>query len=347
MSPSRSRFLAFALPLAVLVAQGMLPAAAHARPKTDVVLLKNGDRITCEIKEMDRGILEASTDGMGTVNVEWDDVDSLSSTYRYRVEDRAGRKYFGGIVKQRGGPVQVGDTTGTVEIAAMDVVEMASVARSFRRQLDGSVSLGYSFTKANSLGQLTLDASFRHETKYHLITLKVSSLTTTQEDEEAQTRDKLDASHRRLFSGRFFTHVEASFERNDELGLDLRSALDVGPGMNIIRSDHNHLVAIAGASANRELSEEDTNNLEALLALGYQSYQFDFPKIDITCEFAVYPSLTTSGRVRSELEIDARREIVSDFFLEVSFYDSYDSKPSDGGDAKNDFGTVTGIGWSF
>ena len=39
---------------------------AFAAAKTDVVELVNGDRITCEIKKLDRGKLSVKTDGLGT-----------------------------------------------------------------------------------------------------------------------------------------------------------------------------------------------------------------------------------------------------------------------------------------
>ena len=42
---------------------------AVAAPKTDVVVLKNGDKITGEVKTLERGRLEFSTDSMGTVYI--------------------------------------------------------------------------------------------------------------------------------------------------------------------------------------------------------------------------------------------------------------------------------------
>jgi len=56
------------------------PAAAQ---KTDVVTLQNGDRITGEIKRLDRGRLEYSTDDMGTLNIEWEEIDVLTSGLTY------------------------------------------------------------------------------------------------------------------------------------------------------------------------------------------------------------------------------------------------------------------------
>jgi hypothetical protein len=51
------------------------PDLAWAR-KTDVVTMANGDRVTCEIKTLDRGMLEVSTDSWGTISIEWEEVDT-------------------------------------------------------------------------------------------------------------------------------------------------------------------------------------------------------------------------------------------------------------------------------
>ena len=45
-----------------------------ARPKSDVVTLRNGDRVTCEIKSLYAGLLECSTDAMGTLKIESDEI---------------------------------------------------------------------------------------------------------------------------------------------------------------------------------------------------------------------------------------------------------------------------------
>ncbi len=66
-----------------------------ARGKTDVVILRDGNRILGEIKEMKRGILRFSTDFARTINVEWPEIAGISSTYRFEVETIDGTLYFG------------------------------------------------------------------------------------------------------------------------------------------------------------------------------------------------------------------------------------------------------------
>lgn len=81
---------------AVLVAAVALGAAsAWARPKTDVVVLDIGDRVTCEIKKLQRGKLTIKTDASGTITLKWSRVVGLQSAYLYQIELQSGARYIG------------------------------------------------------------------------------------------------------------------------------------------------------------------------------------------------------------------------------------------------------------
>jgi len=48
--------------------------------KTDVLAMKNGDRMTCEVKGLDSGVLYVSFDYIhGTTSVQWSKVAHLES----------------------------------------------------------------------------------------------------------------------------------------------------------------------------------------------------------------------------------------------------------------------------
>ena len=61
----------------------------------------------------------------------------------------------------------------------------------------------------------------------------------------------------------------------------------------------------------------------------------------------IFPSISDWGRVRGTFDINLRREIVSDFFLDLQLYASYDSDPPSEDAASSDYGFVTSLGWSF
>jgi len=54
-----------------------------AAPKTDVVILNNGDRIAGELKGFSRGILLFKTDDAGTLQIEWHAIQELKSKYYF------------------------------------------------------------------------------------------------------------------------------------------------------------------------------------------------------------------------------------------------------------------------
>ena len=80
------------------LACALLAAGSAEAQKTDVIVLVNGDQVTAEIKELSRGRLRATTDGMGTVYIEWDDIVQLSSPARFEVELRSGDKFTGSLL---------------------------------------------------------------------------------------------------------------------------------------------------------------------------------------------------------------------------------------------------------
>ena len=336
--------------VALLIAGSVsIVSHVHARNKTDIVFLTNGDHMTGEIKQLDRGILQLSTNDIGTLNIEWEDVDSLSSVYQFRVEDHLGFKYFGAIFLMRDGTLQVIAHGQTETVSQIGVVAITPLESSFWRQLDGAINIGFSYTKSNSLAQLSTSTNIRRRTPIRLFALDMATIMTAQEGESTQRRDDLSLTYNRLFEGPLFFTVGGAFQRNDELGLDYRVSLSPGVGAKLVQSSHTEFVSTAGLSVNRENSDfaEGANNLEAFVSAELSVFRYDYPKTDITMEATLFPSLSDWGRVRGEFDISASREIVSDFTIVLSFYDSYDSDPLDPTADKNDYGLVTSLGWTF
>jgi hypothetical protein len=140
-----------------------------------------------------------------------------------------------------------------------------------------------------------------------------------------------------------------SFEGNDELGLDLRSTLGGGFGTYLVQTSRQEWAVIAGLAANREdFASQDTNeSLEAILGTQYSFFRYDQPEANVDASLYVLPSLTESGRVRSEAKLRSRYEIIDDLFFEISLYGSYDTDADETADSKSDYGLTTSLGYSF
>ena len=71
----------------------IIPLFASAN--TDVVVFDNGDRLTGEIKSLERGRLRFKTEATDTISIEWDNVAFLSSDQNIQIETYEGRRYLG------------------------------------------------------------------------------------------------------------------------------------------------------------------------------------------------------------------------------------------------------------
>src|ERR1700757_2675319 len=82
--------------LALLSAALVLAPALFARDKTDVLVMKNGDRMTCQIKGLESGVLYVSFDYIdGTTSVEWAKVARVESKELFIVKTEDGSVYTG------------------------------------------------------------------------------------------------------------------------------------------------------------------------------------------------------------------------------------------------------------
>ena len=105
-----------------------------------------------------------------------------------------------------------------------------------------------------------------------------------------------------------------------------------------------------GLAINREDfgdPEGPESQIEALGSLHLSVFTFDTPETQLDLKLFVYPGLSETARQRAELDITLRKEIIEDFFWDLSFYDSFDRQPPIAGLEKNDWWLVTGLGWSW
>ena len=86
---------------------------------------------------------------------------------------------------------------------------------------------------------------------------------------------------------------------------------------------------------------------EAVVGGDFLAFRFDSPKLDANTSLYVFPSVTDLGRVRIQFDTRFSYELLKDFTVALTFYDSFDSRPPTAGVEKNDFGVTFGLGWKF
>jgi hypothetical protein len=326
-------------------------AAPLQAQKTDTLTLRNGDEITGEIKELQRGKLSYSTDDMGTISVEWLQIRRLVSTHFFEIETGSGDRYFGAI--------QEGAEPGFMVVAVAefsDTLRMQSVVRiipietTFWERLDGRVDLGFNYQKANRLLEYSLTGYVRHRAQRAITRFDYSFYFQTQEAADETSRNTVNGSYQRAVKGSWFYIGGLGLEQNTQLNLDLRVNVLGGAGLFFIRTNKGLLQSLAGLNYTNELktgSTERTNNLEAVIGGEAAYFLFDSPKTDIDAYLSVFPNLTTFGRVRISFRARLSYELLSDFTVGFNIFDEFDSGDPDGGQSVNDFGTEFTIGYKW
>jgi Protein of unknown function, DUF481 len=339
--------------LAVRAALFVMCVLAAGRPAiaadTDVVVLKNGDRFHGEIKGMQYGRLELSTTTMSTVYVEWDKVAGLISPNFFELELMDGSRYYGSLEPADAGTLGVA-LEGQVD--ALDVAQVVRIRRiksSFWDRIDGSISLGASYTRSSEIGQGSLTVSVGTRRPSFELKTDFSTTVTVQPDQPDQSRTMGSVSYLKLLRNRWFVPGTGKLERNTDLGLDLRSSVGGGIGRYLVQTNRSMVGAAGGLVLNREnpVDGDSTTNVEAFVGTTYEFFTYDTPKTDIDMMFVLYPSLNVGGRYRTEFNLTLSREILPDFTVGVTAYDSYDNKPPAGSTSTHDFGISVSIGWTF
>jgi putative salt-induced outer membrane protein YdiY len=328
-----------------------LPAPARA-DKTDIVQMRNGDRVTCEIKNLERGQLKVSTDSMGTVYIEWKDIARVTSKELYVIELEDGTRVNGTLAEAAGDHellVRDDDGSRALDMATVVWMDPLKLDAVVIKRWDGSVSAGFDTTKANKDTSLSASFDARRRAEEFLLNFSGSVYSRSQENAEDNLRATFSAVYKGLLEDRWFWAGLGSIERNDELDIDLRTIGGVGYGRFLVQSGRSLWAATGGLVVVNEQpagTPDGDTNLEALLSTEFEFFTYDTPKTTLTTGLTLYPSITDAGRWRSDFNIALRQEIITDLFVELEVYDSYDSKPPEDG-TKNDYGVVTSLGYTF
>ena len=323
--------------------------------KTDIVYLKNGDRITGEVKSLDRAILEFSTDHMGTVFIEWENILEVVSSTGQTIELANGQRFYGPLAKPEGREmVTVNTEQGPVGLSIVDVVSMYPVEAGFWDRLDISANLGFSWDKASDVGKYSIGIDTELRNPRFLSRASFMSEITTQEDRDSTKstkRAKLDASHIVFRRDKRYHTIWGNMERNDGLGLDLRVVAGAGYGFLPVRDQRNWLALGFGLAVNQEKPTEGEaqTSLEAAGVLRYSYFKYSNPKRSFNSDLSVFPSLTESGRWRATFNTDFRLEFITDLFWKLTLYASYDSDPvtQDETASKSDYGVTSSFSYKF
>jgi putative salt-induced outer membrane protein YdiY len=330
----------------------LFPPMALAK-RHDLVIMKNGDRLTGEVKKLESGILYVSLDYVsGSVGLDWLKVDRVVSSAGFQVVLKNGERLQGVIKKvpeseAAGKDFEVSGQGRVLRASAPNVVNIESQERNFWHQLTGSIDFGYSFSSGNSQTQTNTDANVGYlSTKWTSNTSFTASFSgqpgaSRTNLEEVQTIDGIFLSRNSFIAGL------GDFLHSSQQDLALRTTVGGGYGRYFVRTNQNVLAWLAGTVYTHEdftKNQPSDQNVEALIGLQYRLFRFD--RYSLQSQVLVYPGLSDAGRIRTTTKTTFSVKLANNFHTDFSFWDNFDSRPPTTS-KKNELGVSNTIGWTF
>jgi putative salt-induced outer membrane protein YdiY len=345
----------FAALATVLLAVGVA-SPAFAKRKDDVVVMKNGDRFTGEIKGLQQGELIFKSSYMkDSVRLDWRDVERVESKDNFIVELRNGKRLTGIIEKTptseasaKNFEIVSGKTI--IRVGPSDVTIIQQREESFWNQLTGSINYGFSFTSASSAVSSSLGADVAYRTSKNLVQLASTSQFDSQSGSNNANRFTFDSYYGRSLTNKWIAAGLFSLLKSNQQDLNLRSTYGPALVRRLVQTDTTRLQAVVGLVDNHEEYTRQPgtkpihNNAEALV--GVRFVMFRFKTLNINSQTFLFPGLTDSGRIRLSSQSNLRIELVRNFYWNFQLYENYDNRPPVIA-PKNDLGTTMSLGWTF
>lgn len=323
----------------------------NAYTQKDTLQLKTGEVIAGELKDMKQNVATFDTDySDGDFKIKWSQVRRLKTTTQYLISLSSGERYNGYLESLSDDRVHVmyeNDTLAQSLISA--IVSLRKIEHDFWGNVNASLSVGYNFTKANDLSQLSIRSNLGYRDKRWSASTGYNQIISSQSD--ASRTQRLDANlvYNYYFNRNWFALAEVNWLSNTAQNINLRTLSKLGIGNYIIRTNSLYWGVQTGFSFNNEsfdVENVNTSNNSAEAFLGTEANLYDIGDLSLLSRIVVYPSFTQSGRWRSDFNLDIKYDLPFDFFINLGVSLNYDNQPVQSG-VETDYVFQTTIGWSL
>ena len=325
-------------------------AGADTREKTDVITLRNGDRLTGRIISAQYGYLQLDSKHSGSVSIEWPSVLSIESRYDFRVVRFGGLHYAGHIRTSDGKDLTIGSGAAAVTVPMAEVSSIVPYEEGFWDRVDGNVSIGYAYTKASDISQGSLGFNATYSGSDIQGSITASSILSKDSSGTTTDQDSIQGTAFFLRPSPNFWGFLGVLQRDQSLGIDGRAVAGILLGRRLFESYRSQVVGVFGIDYNQERATEgggSHSSAEGVIGGQWRVFKFNYPKISLDTSLLIYPSITESPRVRGTLNITLTYKFTERFALQFTEYGNYDSRPPAADAATVDYGITTSISYAF
>ena len=226
-----------------------------ARENTDVIVMKNGDRLTCEIKGLSAGVLSVKLSYVqGTIGLEWSQVARLESNQLFLVQTEDGTVYTGKLSTvatsgERPMSIQIASAPEKeVEISQLSSSSWIKQPRAFWQRFNGTISTGIQYSKGNETTQYNIASQVEYPRERWSSQASInSSFASSSGASSIATRNQGDLSVMRLLRwNNWFYSGTGDFLQSSVQGINLQTTLGAGIGRYLRNSNQASLYVLGG-----------------------------------------------------------------------------------------------------
>jgi len=331
-----------------------------ALANADVVVMKNGDRITGSVVKKDGAKLTVKTANFGEVTLPWADITAITTDTTLTVQLANGQQVKGQLATANG-QIQVGGQT--VAIADVSAVRDTATQLSYERMLEpgwgelwaGNASISWAGTTGNAqtstfaIGSTAVRATNTDRTSVYFNAVKSSAKIAGSKQDTAQAvRGGWDYS--RNIRKKVFATAFNDWEFDKFQALDLRAVFGGGLGYKLVDREKTKLSLAAGIDYNHAKFDpapaaKFTRNA-AEFYWGNDLEHHIGSRTSFTEKFRMFNDLSGDNGYRMNFDLGATTQVAKWLTWNLSFSDRYLSNPAPGRKS-NDTLYTTGFGITF
>lgn len=336
----------------------MLPTPLLGREKSDILVMRNGDRLTCEIKRLDSDVLYVRLDYvLGTISVNWSKVDHVESKQLFLVKTQDGSVYTGALstvasTNARPVKIEVLETSSEkVELDQSQITQMEQTAENFVQRFNGQIGIGSTYNKGNQTAQYNLNANVNYPRERWSASAAYSSNLASSNGASTSTRNDIQLSALRLLRwNNWYYSGLTDFLQSTQQGITLQSTFGGGIG-RYLKNTNRASISVLGGFAWQQINYQQnllpssTQHVTSAL-VSAQLNLFYFDRTNLSINAMVLPALSDPGRVHFNLNTSYYIRIWRKFEWNFTFYGNWDNHPPPGF-SSSDYGTSSGVTWRF
>lgn len=266
--------------------------------------------------------------------------------------------------------------SGNYELDFQEVVEIRPIGAELSDRLDIRVGATLYADPRTTTAVLSARAGYEDERGRTGVAARFDRNSSTAEDDEAKTQETNYSTNVNLYrelwrergeSQRSYRLFNGVYAANDALGISGQAALGFGFGTYLIDELGQQLNIAAGLQGlaerradclnhdetadalSSDIKKETCYELEGFISSRWHLYRFQSLDMDISLLGNGYPSITDSGRLRGDLQLQIDWELISNLYWTVSARAEYDNAADDldSSKRKSDYSVTTGISWKY